>query len=177
MRGQAVWGAMAAMGYGVAEGQWTSTVYGLIRDGKCAEAVPLLAEELARLPTSRPALSLLGYCHYYVGSFAEAAEVYEALTRQMPDSEEYAFYHAQCLYKAALHPEATKAAMSLGPAAARKVRWLARDPPLPGPPGPSKSDVRITTSIAAGRWSARPCCRKVGLSWFRHRALINHSGY
>mmetsp|Transcript_22492 Transcript_22492/g.58656 ORF Transcript_22492/g.58656 Transcript_22492/m.58656 type:complete len:645 (+) Transcript_22492:284-2218(+) len=115
---------MAAMGYGVAEGQWTSTVYGLIRDGKCAEAVPLLAEELARLPTSRPALSLLGYCHYYVGSFAEAAEVYEALTRQMPDSEEYAFYHAQCLYKAALHPEATKAAMSLGPAAARKVNNL-----------------------------------------------------
>lgn len=115
---------MAGMGYGVPEGQYTSTIYGLIRDGKCAEAIPILQDELGRVPTSRAALSLLGYCHYYVGQFQEASEVYDALVRQVPGNEDYRFYHAQSLYKAALHPEAVKAAMNLGPASERKVNNL-----------------------------------------------------
>eukprot|EP00193_Tetraselmis_chui_P020249 CAMPEP_0177793988 /NCGR_PEP_ID=MMETSP0491_2-20121128/25389_1 /TAXON_ID=63592 /ORGANISM="Tetraselmis chuii, Strain PLY429" /LENGTH=119 /DNA_ID=CAMNT_0019316581 /DNA_START=182 /DNA_END=539 /DNA_ORIENTATION=- len=109
---------MAGMGYGVPEGQYTSTIYGLIRDGKCAEAIPILQDELGRVPTSRAALSLLGYL------FQEASEVYDALVRQVPGNEDYRFYHAQSLYKAALHPEAVKAAMNLGPASERKVNNL-----------------------------------------------------
>ena len=111
---------MAAAGYGqqIADGQFTSTIYGLIRDGKCAEAIPILAEQLQWSPQSRAALSLLGYCYYFVGQFQEAAEMYETLVRMVPDNENYRFYYAQSLYKASMHPEATKVAMNMnGPGA------------------------------------------------------------
>lgn len=106
---------MADVGYGqsIADGQFTSTIYGLIRDGKCADAIPLLVEQLHWSPQSRAALSLLGYCYYYVGQFAEASEMYEALVRLLPDNVKYRFYYAQSLYKASIHPEATKVAMQL----------------------------------------------------------------
>lgn len=78
---------------GMAEGNKTATIYGLIREGKVSRAAPcecavgrsqrllcqyadvvrLLNLELQSYPTSRAALSLLGYCHYYLQDFAAAA--------------------------------------------------------------------------------------------------------
>ena len=68
------------------EGSATETVYGLIRDGKHAECIKFLEAELANAPNSRPALSLLGYCYYYVGNFDAAASMYDQLSRLFPEA-------------------------------------------------------------------------------------------
>jgi tetratricopeptide repeat protein 30 len=91
------------------EGSFTSTVYGLIRDGKHGEAIRLLTLQLQNFPRSRAALSLLGHCYYAVGDYRSAAQAYEELTKAHPEVEAYGVYAAQCLYKAGLYPEATRA--------------------------------------------------------------------
>ena len=70
------------------EGSATETVYGLIRDGKHAECIKFLEAELASAPHSRPALSLLGYCYYYVGNFDAAASMYDQLSRLFPEARD-----------------------------------------------------------------------------------------
>ena len=83
-------GAHAAMGgqgqQRLPEGSATETIYGLIRDGKHAECIKFLEVELASAPHSRPALSLLGYCYYYVGNFDAAASMYDQLSRLFPEA-------------------------------------------------------------------------------------------
>ena len=66
---------IATMGPGVqlAEGTKTETVYGLIRDGKYSEAIPIIQTELPNCPKSRPCLSLLAYCYMYIQDFHSAA--------------------------------------------------------------------------------------------------------
>ena len=90
------------------EGSATETVYGLIRDGQHAECIKYLEAELVHAPNSRPALSLLGYCYYYVGNFDAAASMYDQLSRLFPEVEAYRMYHAQALFKASAYPEALK---------------------------------------------------------------------
>jgi hypothetical protein len=57
------------------EGRYTATVYGLIRDGKYADAISVLALELQSFPRSRAALSLMGYSYYYLQDFRSSAQV------------------------------------------------------------------------------------------------------
>lgn len=57
----------------VVDGNKTSMVYTLLKDGKYAEAVKILNNELQSYPNSRAALSLLAYCHYYMQNFVDAA--------------------------------------------------------------------------------------------------------
>jgi len=57
---------------------------------------------------SRPALSLLGYCHYQLQDFVNAADCYEQLTILNPEVDDYRLYYAQSLYKAHLFDEAMK---------------------------------------------------------------------
>lgn len=103
---------MAAQGQGlVPEGQYTSTVYSAIKDRRYADAVQLLAYEMQNFPRSRAALSLLGYCYYQMQDYKNAAAMYEQLTKTCPGVEEYKIYLAQSLYKAAMFPEATRAAV------------------------------------------------------------------
>lgn len=90
-------------------GQFTQLVYGYIRDQKYTEAVRILTIELQNFPRSRAALSLLGYCYYQMQDFRSSAQCYEELVRFYPDVDTYRVYYAQCLYKAGLYPEATKA--------------------------------------------------------------------
>ena len=78
---------MAGAVRGIPEGRATETVYGLIRDGKHDECAMLLEVQLANAPESRPALSLLGYCYYYLGNFERAAEMYGTLARLFPENE------------------------------------------------------------------------------------------
>ena len=102
-------GGMVARG-GVAEGSFTATVYGLIRDQNYADAVLILTQELQNFPRSRAALSLLGYCYYYLQDFRSSAQAYEQLVKLCPDVDHYRVYYAQSLYKAGIYEEAMKAA-------------------------------------------------------------------
>lgn len=97
----------------IPDGQMTTTVYTYIREEKFQEAVQVLTNQLQFFPRSRAALSLLGYCYYQLQDFNSASEKYEQLCRLFPEVDEYKFYYAQSLYKAALYEQATKACVSI----------------------------------------------------------------
>uniref|UniRef100_A0A914CL36 Tetratricopeptide repeat protein 30 n=1 Tax=Acrobeloides nanus TaxID=290746 RepID=A0A914CL36_9BILA len=90
----------------IKDGDFTSTIYGLIKDHRYAEAMRVLQYELQRSPNSRAALSLLGYCYYNTQDFIMAAECYDKLTQLYPDHTDYKLHHAQSLYNAFMFPEA-----------------------------------------------------------------------
>eukprot|EP00045_Choanoeca_perplexa_P009833 m.96265 g.96265 ORF g.96265 m.96265 type:complete len:647 (+) comp15044_c2_seq1:2053-3993(+) len=90
----------------VIDGQYTSTVYTLIRDNQFQDAVKILQMQLEMQPTSLPALSLLGYCYFHLQDFEAAADCYGQLSKEYPEHNSYRLYHAQALYKACLYDEA-----------------------------------------------------------------------
>lgn len=69
----------------VPDGQYTQTIYSLIRDQKYTEVIGILTNELQFSPRNRAALSLLAYCHFYVQDYASAVEMYDQLTKFYPD--------------------------------------------------------------------------------------------
>jgi tetratricopeptide repeat protein 30 len=95
------------------QGEYTTTIYGAIKDQRYAEAIEILQLELQSFPRSRAALSLLGYCTYQISDFTAAAEAYETLVGLCPDVDEYKIYYAQSLFKAGMYPEATRAAVRI----------------------------------------------------------------
>jgi tetratricopeptide repeat protein 30 len=97
----------------IPDGQFTATVYTLIREGRLEDVVTILTRELQTSPRSRAALSLLGYCYYSMQDFRMAATMYEQLIRYFPEVNEYRVYHAQSLYKAGAYDESTKACQSV----------------------------------------------------------------
>ncbi|XP_047214871.1 tetratricopeptide repeat protein 30A-like [Girardinichthys multiradiatus] len=97
----------------IKDGEYTATIYRLIKDGQYVEAIHILNGQLQKHTTSRAALSLLGFCYYHIQDFSSAAECYEQLTQLHPEVEEYKLYYAQSLYKAGAYPEATKASLVL----------------------------------------------------------------
>eukprot|EP01083_Nonionella_stella_P278623 947603_1 len=102
--------ATVSPGVQLAEGTKTETVYGLIRDGKYSEVVPILQNELQNCPKSRAGLSLLAYCFMYMQDFHSAAACYEQLVELSPEVPEYSAHYAQALCQAGLYPEADVAA-------------------------------------------------------------------
>lgn len=97
----------------IKDGEFTSTIYGLIKDNRYSEAIQALSHQLDLNPTSRAALSLLGYCYFYSQDYVGAAECYEQLVQSYPDKEEYKLYYSQSLYNACLFPEAMAAASQI----------------------------------------------------------------
>ncbi|CAI8024711.1 Tetratricopeptide repeat protein 30A [Geodia barretti] len=97
----------------IQEGQYTQRIYGLIKEQNYGEVVQILNYELQSHPKSRAALSLLGFCYYRLQDFQAAADCYEQLVQLHPDVHDYQFYYSQCLYKACMFPEATKASCQL----------------------------------------------------------------
>ncbi|VDK87520.1 unnamed protein product [Litomosoides sigmodontis] len=91
----------------IKDGEFTSTIYGMIKEGRYESAIRPLQYELQRKPNSRAALSLLGYCYFYLQQFIEAAECYEQLVQLHSSYPEYRLYWAQSLYNAFMFPEAT----------------------------------------------------------------------
>jgi tetratricopeptide repeat protein 30 len=79
-------------------GQYTVIVYTAIKEQRYLDAIDILQGELQSFPRSRAALSLLGYCYYHVGSYADAAQSYEELIKIVPDNEDYKIYYAQSLH-------------------------------------------------------------------------------
>lgn len=86
----------------------TKTVYHHIMEQHYEEAVRILNNELQNFPTSRSALSLLGYCYYHQQDFQSAAQAYAQLVQACPDVEEYKINQVQSLMKASLHDEASQ---------------------------------------------------------------------
>ncbi|MEW5303639.1 MAG: hypothetical protein WDW36_006311 [Sanguina aurantia] len=97
----------------IPDGQYTQVIYTLIREQKFNEAILYLLDELRNIPESRAALSLLGYCYYYIGQYDLASQMYELLVKLNPDNENYKLYYAQSLYKAGIYADASKAAMKV----------------------------------------------------------------
>ncbi|CAJ1075594.1 tetratricopeptide repeat protein 30A-like isoform X3 [Xyrichtys novacula] len=97
----------------IKDGEYTATIYKLIKDGQYQEAIHILNGQLQKHTKSRAALSLLGFCYYHIQDFTNSAECYEQLTQLHPEVEEYKVYYAQSLYKAGAYPEATKASFAL----------------------------------------------------------------
>ncbi|KAM8825310.1 intraflagellar transport protein 70A isoform 1-T1 [Synchiropus picturatus] len=97
----------------IKDGEYTATIYKLIKEGQYVEAIHILNAQLQRHAKSRAALSLLGFCYYHIQDFSAAAECYEQLTQLHPEVEEYKVYHAQSLYKAGAYADATKASFLL----------------------------------------------------------------
>ncbi|KAM9784441.1 intraflagellar transport protein 70A isoform 1-T1 [Syngnathus typhle] len=97
----------------IKDGEYTATIYKLIKDSQYVEAIHILNSQLQKHTRSRAALSLLGFCYYHVQDFSSAAECYEQLTQLHPEVEEYRVYYAQSLYKAGAYAEATKASFAL----------------------------------------------------------------
>lgn len=95
----------------VGEGNKTQVIYTLIRDQKYAQVIRILNDEVRAHPRSRGALSLLGFCYYYLQDYAQAATTYEQLVRVAPGVEQYRVYRAQCLYHGAMYDDAMRAAM------------------------------------------------------------------
>jgi len=86
--------------------QKTQYIYSLIREHKYSDAIEALQAELEKYPKSRPALSLLAYCHFHSQNFIEASNFYEQLVRLHPLVEQYRVSYAQSLLSAGLYPEA-----------------------------------------------------------------------
>lgn len=89
----------AGFARGPVEGQYTERVYGLIAQGRYADAIAILQQAQYDFPTSRAANSLLGYCYYHTGEYPAAVQAYEALVHICPDVQEYKLYLAQALHR------------------------------------------------------------------------------
>uniref|UniRef100_A0AAQ4RIS5 Tetratricopeptide repeat protein 30 n=1 Tax=Gasterosteus aculeatus aculeatus TaxID=481459 RepID=A0AAQ4RIS5_GASAC len=97
----------------IKDGEYTATIYKLIKDSQYVAAIQILNGQLHKHTKSRAALSLLGYCYFHIQDFTNSADCYEQLTQLHPEVEEYKVYYAQSLYKAGAYPEATKASFVL----------------------------------------------------------------
>ncbi|XP_016109569.1 tetratricopeptide repeat protein 30A-like isoform X3 [Sinocyclocheilus grahami] len=97
----------------IKDGEYTATVYKMIKEGRYGDAINILSKEHQKHNKSRAALSLLGYCYYHMQDFTNAAECYEQLTQLHPEVEDYKLYYAQSLFGACAFPEAMKATFLL----------------------------------------------------------------
>ncbi|NP_001098119.2 intraflagellar transport protein 70A [Danio rerio] len=97
----------------IKDGEYTATVYKMIKEGRYGDAIHILSKEHQKHTKSRAALSLLGYCYYHMQDFTNAAECYEQLTQLHPEVEDYKLYYAQSLYGACAFPEAMKSTFLL----------------------------------------------------------------
>ncbi|CAB3408425.1 unnamed protein product [Caenorhabditis bovis] len=84
----------------IKDGEFTSTIYGLIKDLKYGEAIRILQYQYELNQKNRAALSLLAYCYYHTQDFSAAADFYSQLSHLYPNYQQYKIYHAQSLYNA-----------------------------------------------------------------------------
>ncbi|XP_026763849.1 tetratricopeptide repeat protein 30A [Galleria mellonella] len=105
----------------IKDGQYTKTIYTMIKEARYEDAIKALNDAINFTP-NRAGLSLLGYCYYRTQAFVEAANCYEQLTAMHPDIPEYKLYFAQALYEASMFDEAYKVSMQISsPELERKV--------------------------------------------------------
>jgi tetratricopeptide repeat protein 30 len=77
------------------------------------EAIGFLNEQLAINANSRPALSLLAYCHYQLQDWDSAIQMYQQLVELYPQMPHYLLQLSQTFYQAALFDEALQTTIAL----------------------------------------------------------------
>ncbi|CAG2055947.1 unnamed protein product [Timema podura] len=92
----------------IKDGEYTKTIYSMIKEQRYTEAIRVLNNVLETNSNSRAGLSLLAYCYFYTQDFVNAANCYEQLTLLLPEESEYKLYYAQSLYQACLYEEAMR---------------------------------------------------------------------
>jgi len=97
----------------VPDGQYTQTIYSLIRDQKYHDVINILNNELQFQPRNRAALSLLGYCYFQIQDYPNSSDMYDQLTKFFPDVDQYKLYHAQSLFKAGMYQDAQRVAQQI----------------------------------------------------------------
>ncbi len=101
-------------GFEIKDGEYTKTIYSMIKEQRYNEAIAALSIIYDSHPTSRAALSLLAHCYFYTQDFVNAANCYEQLTHYYPHAnEDYKIYYAQALYQACLYEEAMKVTVQI----------------------------------------------------------------
>ncbi|CAK9814388.1 Tetratricopeptide repeat protein 30A [Anthophora quadrimaculata] len=90
----------------IKDGEYTKTIYSMIKEQRYAETIKVLTTLLNFYPTSRPCLSLLAHCYFYTQDFLASAQCYEKLVQLCPDESIYKLYHAQSLHQACMYQEA-----------------------------------------------------------------------
>ena len=63
----------------VPEGQFTQTIYKLIKEQRFEEVVNILSDQLLQTANSRAAMSLLAYSYYQMQDFQSAVAIYKDL--------------------------------------------------------------------------------------------------
>ena len=58
--------------FDIKDGEYTSTIYTLIKEQRFHEAIAILTFIYDSNPSSRAALSLLAYCHYYMQVYLQS---------------------------------------------------------------------------------------------------------
>ncbi|XP_045491836.1 tetratricopeptide repeat protein 30A [Colias croceus] len=96
----------------ISDGQYTKTIYNMIRESRYEDAIKVLNDAMNFNP-NRAGLSLLGYCYYRLQSFVDAANCYEQLSAMHPEVPEYKLYFAQALYEASMFDEAYKVTLQI----------------------------------------------------------------
>ncbi|CAH1646335.1 unnamed protein product [Spodoptera littoralis] len=105
----------------IKDGQYTKTIYTMIKEARYDEAIKALNDAINFSP-NRAGLSLLGFCYFRTQSFLEAANCYEQLSAMHPDIPEYKLYFAQALHEASMYDESYKVTMQItAPLLERKV--------------------------------------------------------
>lgn len=97
----------------ISEGEYTTIIYGMIREERYKEVRSILENQLILFPDSRAAISLLAYVCYLSEDYIASAKWYERLIEICPGEAKYSYYHAQALYKASMYQEAIQAAQTL----------------------------------------------------------------
>ena len=67
--------------FDIKDGEYTSTIYTLIKEQRFHEAIAILTFIYDSNPSSRAALSLLAYCHYYMQVYLHLHYIYTISTR------------------------------------------------------------------------------------------------
>ncbi|KAF2905865.1 hypothetical protein ILUMI_00306 [Ignelater luminosus] len=89
----------------VTDGDFTKTIYGLIKESRYADAIKIL-HGIPESSSTRAGLSLLAYCYFYMQDYTNAASYYEQLVQMFPNNNDYKLYHAQALYQACMYDDA-----------------------------------------------------------------------
>ncbi|CAG9766235.1 unnamed protein product [Ceutorhynchus assimilis] len=87
------------------DGDFTKTVYNLIKESRFNEAIKVL-HGIPESSSTRAGLSLLAYCYFYIQDFNNASSYYEQLSDMYPDNDDYKLYYTQSLYQACLYDQA-----------------------------------------------------------------------
>ena len=85
----------------------------VFKQGLYKDAIAFLTSQLMINPKSRPALSLLSYCNYYLQNYEQAAQYYQQLVEYYPNNLQYKLDYAQTLNACGAYDQAIQIGFSI----------------------------------------------------------------